>query len=157
MDETENKIETYSLDMFSNIKEAKFEKPKFEKATEVTIVGMPEIHSNNEDKVGRTKKDNKEFLKFYFTVKFKSEDGNEFRESYGFQVFDEAGKKIVYYGKDTAAREFVNIVIQYVPEVTAESSIGDILKAIADKKVKVITKGYGVSVKSPKTQILSFV
>lgn len=155
-EETPNKIETYSLEMFSNMKEAKYEKPKFEKAVDATIVGLPEIHANSEDKVGKTRKGDKEFLKFYFTVKFMDSENNEFRESYGFQVFsDDKGKKAVYYGKDSATREFIDVALQYVPEINAESSTGDILKAIADKKVKVITKFYGPT-KSPKTQVISY-
>jgi hypothetical protein len=154
MEESENKIQTVSLDFLTDVKEAKFEKPIFEKATNATIIEVPTAHINTQDKEGLTK-DGKAFTKMFFTVKFKTEDEKEFRESYGFSLFIEGDKKTVYYGKESAAREFVDVALQYIDSITKDSSITEILNALANRNVKVITKPYGPG-KSPKTQVISY-
>ena len=154
MDESENKIQTVSLDLFTDVKEAKFEKPLFEKATTATIIAVPEIKHNTEDPVGLTK-DKKEFLKYYFTVKYKLEDDKEFRESYSFDVFVDGDKKTVYYGKNSSTREFMDVALQYIDGITKDSPIAEILTALNGRKVKVVTKPYGPG-NNMKTQVISY-
>jgi hypothetical protein len=169
--EQEAKIDTVSLEFFKGVKEAKFEKPIFEKATDAMIDGVPTVHSNPADREGHTKKDGSPYHKFFFYVNFVTADGTTFREGYSFSVFvnekdtgkvDADGKpiketyKTTWYGKETATREFVNRAIEYVDGITKDSDITQILEGVANKKVKIMTKPYGTS-KSPKTQVLSYI
>lgn len=152
--ESEQKIQTVSLDTLAGIKEAKYEKPIFEKATNATIVGVPVVNINIEDKDGLTK-DGKPFSKLYFTVQYKTEDGKEFREGYGFSLFIDGDNRTFYYGKESSTREFLDVAIQYVDGITKDSALADILPRLENRQVKVITKEYGPG-KNKKTQVISY-
>ena len=137
-----NSIKEVSLEFFSNVKEATFEKPVFEKATDAQIVGTPTIHVNDNDKEGFTN-DQKPYFKFFFTVNFKTADGKPFRDSYSFSYFvNEDDSKSVYYGTTSSTREFINVAMQYVDGITKDSTTKEILTALTDRKVKIITKKY---------------
>ncbi|MDK2979629.1 MAG: hypothetical protein PWP52_2343 [Bacteroidales bacterium] len=152
--ESEPKIQTVSLDQLAGIKEAKYEKPIFEKATTATIVGIPEVNLNVEDKEGITK-DGKPYSKLFFTVHYRTEDGLEFREGYGFSLFIDGDQKTFYYGKESSTREFLDVAIQYVDGITKDSPLAEILPKLENRKVKVITKEYGPG-KNKKTQVISY-